>query len=210
MVVRRSGENILDWVGQTSVPLTLNESLCGGRRAEGSTQGHPRPCPENGFSLRVKERAVDGKSRDKVEQSTRAFDRDRKRAQSDQKRRVAMTIPVQHDEVAVDDHLHDLPTAMSTLARHWKWRWAACLPTSSPIASRTSTSYLPTRWLAVANPPRSGTVSRSHTVSRYHTRMLGFILSTACQKWTPLRERPSLRRLIPLTGKRQASPHAYR
>ena len=29
-----------------------------------------------------------------------------------------MTVPVQHDNVAVDEHLHDLPTAVSTLARH--------------------------------------------------------------------------------------------
>jgi hypothetical protein len=34
-----------------------------------------------------------------------------------------------------------------------------------PEASGTSTSDLPTRSLAAANPPRSGTVSRSHTIT---------------------------------------------
>ena len=40
-----------------------------------------------------------------------------------------------------------------------------CFGNLSPIASRTSTSDLPTRSLAAANPPRSGTVSRSHTMT---------------------------------------------
>src|SRR5262249_4405584 len=44
-----------------------------------------------------------------------------------------------------------------------------CLGNLSPIASRTSTSDLPMRSLAAANPPRSGTVSRSQTMT------LGFI-----------------------------------
>src|SRR6516164_489110 len=44
-----------------------------------------------------------------------------------------------------------------------------CFGNLSPIASRTSTSDLPTRSLAAANPLRSGTVSRSHTMT------LGFI-----------------------------------
>src|SRR5262245_62977215 len=40
-----------------------------------------------------------------------------------------------------------------------------CLGNLSPIASRTSTSDLPTRSLAAANPLRSGTVSRSQTMT---------------------------------------------
>src|SRR5262249_6644944 len=40
-----------------------------------------------------------------------------------------------------------------------------CFGNLSPIASRTSTSDLPTRSLAAANPPRSGTVSRSQTMT---------------------------------------------
>src|SRR5215471_15402421 len=39
-----------------------------------------------------------------------------------------------------------------------------CLENLSPIASRTSTSDLPTRPFAAANPARSGTVSRSQTM----------------------------------------------
>src|SRR5215831_9913366 len=44
-----------------------------------------------------------------------------------------------------------------------------CFGNLSPIASRTSTSDLPTRSLAAANPARSGTVSKSQTM------MLGFM-----------------------------------
>src|SRR6516225_11873380 len=40
-----------------------------------------------------------------------------------------------------------------------------CFGNLSPIASRTSTSDLPTRSLAAANPPRSGMVSRSQTMT---------------------------------------------
>src|SRR5262245_64429739 len=40
-----------------------------------------------------------------------------------------------------------------------------CFGNLSPIASRTSTSDLPTRSLAAANPLRSGTVSRSQTMT---------------------------------------------
>jgi hypothetical protein len=44
-----------------------------------------------------------------------------------------------------------------------------CFGNLSPIASRTSTSDFPMRSWAAANPPRSGTVSRSQTMT------LGFI-----------------------------------
>jgi hypothetical protein len=44
-----------------------------------------------------------------------------------------------------------------------------CFGNLSPIAWRTSTSDLPTVSLAAANPQRSGTVSRSQTMT------LGFI-----------------------------------
>src|SRR6516165_12598703 len=40
-----------------------------------------------------------------------------------------------------------------------------CFGNLSPIVSRTSTSDLPTRSFAAANPPRSGTVSRSQTMT---------------------------------------------
>src|SRR6516165_1773069 len=40
-----------------------------------------------------------------------------------------------------------------------------CFGNLSPIASRISTSHLPTRSLAAAKPPRSGTVSRSQTMT---------------------------------------------
>jgi hypothetical protein len=43
-------------------------------------------------------------------------------------------------------------------------RFAVCFGNLSPIASRTSTSDLPIRSLAAANPPMSGTVSRSQTI----------------------------------------------
>ena|SRR5262249_42592337 len=46
-----------------------------------------------------------------------------------------------------------------------------CLGNFSPIASRTSTSDLPTRSLAAANPPRSGTVSKvPHDDAWFHVR----------------------------------------
>src|SRR5262249_24198143 len=50
--------------------------------------------------------------------------------------------------------------------------WQICFGNLSPTASRTSTSDLPTRSLAAANPPRSGTVSKSHTMT------LGFMQTT--------------------------------
>src|SRR5262249_35408897 len=52
-----------------------------------------------------------------------------------------------------------------------------CFGNLSPIASRISTSDLPTRSWATANPPRSGTVSRSQTMT------LGFMQIAAYYRW---------------------------
>src|SRR5262249_35412442 len=64
-----------------------------------------------------------------------------------------------------------------------------CFGNLSPIASRTSMSDLPTRSLAAANPPRSGTVSRSQTMT------VGFIrLSMTHALWVGDRTELKLRR----------------
>src|SRR5262249_32047346 len=62
-----------------------------------------------------------------------------------------------------------------------------CFGNLSPMASRTSASDLPMRSLAAANPPRSGTVSRSQTMT------LGFMQTTfdtrACWEGYPTVDR---------------------